>query len=71
MRETPNVRINVGNDREGYRAVNATTCNDCSAQRRCRGLRYRYHVVIKSSAYMREEIDRWAAVIKSANIELQ
>ncbi|WP_314964069.1 hypothetical protein [Bradyrhizobium cosmicum] len=25
----------------------------------------------KSSAYMREEIDRWAAVIKSANIELQ
>ncbi|WOH50463.1 tripartite tricarboxylate transporter substrate binding protein [Bradyrhizobium sp. sBnM-33] len=27
--------------------------------------------VDKSSAYMREEIDRWAAVIKSANIELQ
>jgi tripartite-type tricarboxylate transporter receptor subunit TctC len=25
----------------------------------------------KTSAYMREEIDRWAAVIKSANIELQ
>ncbi|MEH2623087.1 hypothetical protein V1292_001142 [Bradyrhizobium sp. AZCC 1719] len=34
-------------------------------------MRYRYHVVIKSSAYMREESDRWAAVIKSANIELQ
>jgi tripartite-type tricarboxylate transporter receptor subunit TctC len=27
--------------------------------------------VDKTSAYMREEIDRWAAVIKSANIELQ
>ncbi|WFU16522.1 tripartite tricarboxylate transporter substrate binding protein [Bradyrhizobium sp. CB3481] len=27
--------------------------------------------VDKSSAYMRAEIDRWAAVIKSANIELQ
>ena len=27
--------------------------------------------VEKTSAYMREEIDRWAAVIKSANIELQ
>src|SRR3954447_8410692 len=27
--------------------------------------------VDKTSAYMREEVDRWAAVIKSANIELQ
>jgi tripartite-type tricarboxylate transporter receptor subunit TctC len=27
--------------------------------------------VDKSSKYMREEVDRWAAVIKSANIELQ
>jgi tripartite-type tricarboxylate transporter receptor subunit TctC len=25
----------------------------------------------KASAYMRDEVDRWAAVIKSANIELQ
>ena len=25
----------------------------------------------KASSYMREEVDRWAAVIKSANIELQ
>ena len=25
----------------------------------------------KTSSYMREEVDRWAAVIKSANIELQ
>jgi tripartite-type tricarboxylate transporter receptor subunit TctC len=27
--------------------------------------------VDKTSAYMREEVDRWAAVIKAANIELQ
>src|SRR5204863_1134280 len=27
--------------------------------------------VDRTSAYMREEVDRWAAVIKSANIELQ
>jgi len=27
--------------------------------------------VDKTSKYMREEVDRWAAVIKSANIELQ
>ena len=27
--------------------------------------------VDKASSYMREEIDRWAAVIKSANIQLQ
>ena len=27
--------------------------------------------VDKTSSYMREEVDRWAAVIKSANIELQ
>jgi tripartite-type tricarboxylate transporter receptor subunit TctC len=25
----------------------------------------------RTSSYMREEVDRWAAVIKSANIELQ
>jgi len=25
----------------------------------------------KTSSYMREEVDRWAAVIKSAKIELQ
>jgi tripartite-type tricarboxylate transporter receptor subunit TctC len=24
----------------------------------------------KTSSYMREEVDRWAAVIKSANVEL-
>jgi tripartite-type tricarboxylate transporter receptor subunit TctC len=27
--------------------------------------------VDRSSKYMREEVERWAAVIKSANIELQ
>jgi hypothetical protein len=27
--------------------------------------------VDRTSAYMRAEVDRWAAVIKSANIELQ
>jgi hypothetical protein len=71
MRETPNVRINVRQCREGYRAVNATTCNDCSVQRRCQRLalpvQHRDQVIRLHA----EEIEGRAVVIKSANIELQ
>jgi hypothetical protein len=68
--------------REGYCTVNAIACNGRLVQRDCRRLCFRYDIVVVkppaepacadiSASYMREEIDRWAAVIKSANIELQ